>query len=601
MDKEQLSKMRHSLAHIMAQSVLKYFPEAKLTIGPDIEHGFYYDFDLGEETFSPKDLKKIEKQMRKIVNQDQKFEKYVLPVSEAKEKLKDNPYKVEMIDDLEKEGEKEIGFYKNIDQEGNVVFEDMCRGPHVDSTGQVGAFKLQKIAGAYWKGDEKNKMLQRIYALAFETKEEIDEYIEMLKEAEKRDHRVIGKDLFMIDQKVGLGLAMWKPKGAMLWKIIEDYWNKAHLDGGYELVRTPHIGGRALWETSGHWNFYNDSMYPALEVSKTLKEEQEGIAVDRPKEEYLLKPMNCPFHVMLYKGEKWSYRDLPLRWAECGTVYRYEKSGELSGLTRVRGFTQDDAHIICREDQVEEELKRVANFAKDIFDSFGFKDYKIYLSVSDPKNRDKYVGEEKDWEMAERTLEKVAKELGIEYEIEEGEAAFYGPKLDYKVKDVIGREWQLSTVQFDFNLSERFDMTYTNSESEEVRPFMIHRALFGSFERFMGLLIEHYAAAFPLWLSPEQVRILPVSEKFDDYANEVKVSLLEKGLRVKMISDGGSLPKRIRNSEKEKIPYVLVVGEKEVADKTVAVRKRKEGDLGAKPLGEFIEQAVKENAEKINE
>jgi len=405
----------------------------------------------------------------------------------------------------------------------------------------------------------------------------------------------------MIDQKVGLGLAMWKPKGAMLWKIIEDYWNKAHLDGGYELVRTPHIGGRALWETSGHWNFYNDSMYPALEVSKTLKEEQEGIAVDRPKEEYLLKPMNCPFHVMLYKGEKWSYRDLPLRWAECGTVYRYEKSGELSGLTRVRGFTQDDAHIICREDQVEEELKRVANFAKDIFDSFGFKDYKIYLSVSDPKNRDKYVGEEKDWEMAERTLEKVAKELGIEYEIEEGEAAFYGPKLDYKVKDVIGREWQLSTVQFDFNLSERFDMTYTNSESEEVRPFMIHRALFGSFERFMGLLIEHYAAAFPLWLSPEQVRILPVSEKFDDYANEVKVSLLEKGLRVKMISDGGSLPKRIRNSEKEKIPYVLVVGEKEVADKTVAVRKRKEGDLGAKPLGEFIEQAVKENAEKINE
>ena len=601
MDKEQLSKMRHSLSHIMAQAVLKYFPEAKLTIGPDIENGFYYDFDLGEKTFSPKDLKNIEKQMRKIVNQDQKFEKYSLSVSEAKEKLKDNPYKVEMINDLEKEGEKEISFYKNIDNEGNVAFEDMCRGPHVDSTGQVGAFKLQKIAGAYWKGDEKNKMLQRIYALAFDTKEEIENYIEMLQEAEKRDHRVIGKDLFLIDQKVGLGLAMWKPKGAMLWKIIEDYWNKAHLDGGYDLVRTPHIGGRALWETSGHWNFYNDSMYPALEVSKTLKESLEGVEVDRPKEEYLLKPMNCPFHVMIYKAEKWSYRDLPLRWAECGTVYRYEKSGELSGLTRVRGFTQDDAHIICRADQVEAELKRVANFAKDIFDSFGFKDYKIYLSVSDPKNREKYVGEKKDWDMAEKTLEKVAKELGIEYEIEEGEAAFYGPKLDYKVKDVIGREWQLSTVQFDFNLSERFDMTYTNSEGEEVRPFMIHRALFGSFERFMGLLIEHYAAAFPLWLSPEQVRILPVSEKFDDYANEVKVALREKGLRVKMISDGGSLPKRIRNSEKEKIPYVLVVGEKEVADKTVAVRKRKEGDLGAKPLSEFIDQAVKENAEKINE
>ena len=601
MNKEMLSKMRHSLSHIMAQAVLKYFPEAKLTIGPDIENGFYYDFDLGEKTFSPKDLKNIEKQMRKIVNQDQKFEKYSLPASEAKEKLKDNPYKVEMIEDLEKDGETEISFYKNIDQEGNIVFEDMCRGPHVDSTGQVGAFKLQKIAGAYWKGDEKNKMLQRIYALAFETKEEIVEHIEKLKEAEKRDHRVIGKDLFLIDPKVGLGLAMWKPKGALLWQVIEDYWHKVHLEGGYDLVRSPHIGGRELWETSGHWNFYNDSMYPALEVSKTLKESIEGIEVDRPKEEYLLKPMNCPFHVMLYKAEKWSYRDLPLRWAECGTVYRYEKSGELSGLTRVRGFTQDDAHIICREDQVEEELMRVADFAKNIFDSFGFKEYKIYLSVSDPKNRDKYVGEKKDWDMAEKVLEKVAKKLGIEYEIEEGEAAFYGPKLDYKVKDVIGREWQLSTVQFDFNLSERFDMTYTNSEGEEVRPFMIHRALFGSFERFMGLLIEHYAAAFPLWLSPEQVRILPVSEKFDDYASEVKIALREKGLRVKMISNGDSLPKRIRNSEKEKIPYVLVVGEKEVADKSVAVRKRKQGDLGARPLVEFIEQVVKENAEKINE
>jgi len=468
----------------------------------------------------------------------------------------------------------------------------------VESTKAVGAFKLHKVAGAYWKGDEKNKMLQRIYGLAFETREEIEDYLKMLEEAEKRDHRVIGKDLFLLDPKVGVGLPMWKPKGALLWRLIEDFWYEAHLDNGYELVKSPHIGSRELWETSGHWNFYNDSMFPVLEVSKTLQEYQEGKAVDRPKEEYLLKPMNCPFAMQVYNADKWSYRDLPLRWAECGTVYRYEKSGELSGLTRVRGFTQDDAHIICTEEQVEAELVRVANFVKFIFDSFGFKDYKIYLSVSDPKNPDKYVGNPKDWKMGEKVLEKVAKGLGIEYEIEEGEAAFYGPKLDYKVKDVLGREWQCSTIQFDFNLPERFDMTYTNSKGEEDRPFMIHRALFGSFERFMGLLIEHYAGSFPLWLSPEQVRVLPVSEKFNDYAEEVVEELKSKKIRVKMDSDGDSLPKRIRNGEKAKVPYLLVVGEKEVKDKTVAVRKRSEGDLGAKNLSEVVNQIVEENLNK---
>lgn len=601
MDKERLAKMRHSLAHIMAQAVLKYFPEAKLTIGPDIENGFYYDFDLGEGAFSPKDLKNIDKEMRKIIRQNQKFVQYSVPIAEAKTKMKNNPYKSEMILDLEKDGESEISFYKNVDEQGGVLFEDMCRGPHVDSTSEVGAFKLQKVAGAYWRGDEKNKMLQRIYGLAFEKQEELDSYLELMKEAEKRDHRVIGKDYFLIDPKVGLGLALWKPKGALLWRIIEDFWYKAHLENGYDLTRSPHIGSRALWETSGHWNFYNESMYPVLEVSKTLKESQEGVSVDRPKEEYLLKPMNCPFHVEIFKSEKWSYKDLPLRWAECGTVYRYEKSGELSGLTRVRGFTQDDAHIICQKEQVEEELKRVANFAKYIFDSFGFKEYKIYLSLGDPQQPDKYVGDREGWELAESTLEKVAQELGIEYEKEVGEAAFYGPKLDYKVKDVLGREWQCTTIQFDFNLPDRFDMTYTDSEGKEVRPYMIHRALFGSFERFLGVLIEHYAGAFPLWLSPDQIRVLPVSEKFDDYANEVTGALKKKGLRVEMISDGDSLPKRIRNAEKDKLPYILVVGEKEQQDKTVAVRKRKEGDLGAKELEKFIDQVVKENEDKVNE
>ncbi|HMB26150.1 MAG TPA: threonine--tRNA ligase [Patescibacteria group bacterium] len=595
---EWLQNMRHSLSHVLAMAVLKLFPEAKLAIGPAIENGFYYDFDLGEKAFSKKDLKKIEKEMRKIVKADYEFKQFVLPVDKAKEQLKDNPYKLEMLEELADQGEKEISFFENVDKEGNRVFVDMCRGPHVQSTGQVGAFKLHKVAGAYWRGDEKNKMLQRIYGLAFETKEEIQEYLELLKEAEKRDHRIIGKDLFLIDPKVGLGLAMWKPKGALLWKIIEDFWNKAHLENGYDLVRTPHIGSRALWETSGHWNFYNDSMYPPLEVSKSLEEEQKGETVDRPKEEYLLKPMNCPFAVQIYKSEKWSYRDLPLRWAECGTVYRYEKSGELSGLTRVRGFTQDDAHIFCTPEQVEEELARVGKFVKYIFDSFGFENYKIYLSVSDPEKGEKQVGDKKGWQLAEKTLQKVAEKLSIDYQIDKGEAAFYGPKLDYKVKDALGREWQCATIQFDFNLPERFDMTYTDSKGEEVRPYMIHRALLGSFERFIGLLIEHYKAAFPLWLSPEQIRILPVSEKFDDYGQEILEKLHQHGYRVELDNNGESLPKRIRQGEKDKIPYLLVVGEKEVDDKTVAVRQRGKGDLGAEKISDFLSKLESEIKQK---
>lgn len=594
--------MRHSLSHIMAQAVLKFYPNALLTIGPDIDKGFYYDIDLGEQTLSPGDLKKLEQEMRSIINADQKFEKFVLPVADAKEKMKSNPYKSEMIVDLEKEGETEISFYNNVDKNGTVVFTDMCRGPHLESTKQSGAFKLTKLAGAYWRGSEKNKMLQRIYGLAFETKEELENYLKLLEEAEKRDHRIIGKDLFILDPVVGLGLPLWKPKGARLWRIIEDFWYSEHLKNGYELVRSPHIGNRVLWETSGHWNFYNESMYPVLEVSKSLKEHQTGVmAEEKQKEEYLLKPMNCPFHVEIYNAEKRSYRDLPVRWAECGTVYRYEKSGELSGLTRVRGFTQDDAHIICTKEQVEEELKRVANFVKNYFNAFGFKNYKIYLSLRDPNNKTKYAGNDAGWEFTEAVLEKVAKELGIEYQKEEGEAAFYGPKLDYKIKDALGREWQCATLQFDFNLPERFNMTFVNAEGKEEQTYMLHRALMGSFERFIGLLIEHYAAAFPVWLSPEQVRVLPISEKFNEYAETVFNELKKNNLRVVLDDSSESLNKRIRNAEKAKVPYILVIGEKEMTDNSVAVRRHGKGDLGAMPVADFVDQIVREDQERVNE
>jgi len=594
---ENLEKMRHSLAHIMAQAVLKVYPETKLAIGPDIDNGFYYDFDLGDKSFIPEDLKKIEKEMKKIVANNQKFENCKLTIEEAKEKLKNNPYKLELIEELEKQGESEISFYKNIDGNGNVVFEDMCRGPHVDSTNQVGAFKLQKLAGAYWRGDEKNKMLQRIYGLAFATEEELNNYVEMLKEAEKRDHRVIGKNLFLIDRKVGQGLVCWKPKGAMLWRIIEDFWYKAHLENGYQLVRSPHIGSRELWETSGHWNFYNDSMYPVLEVSKSLKEAQEGIQVEGLKEEYLLKPMNCPFHVQIFKSEQWSYRDLPLRWAECGTVYRYEKSGELSGLTRVRGFTQDDAHIICSKEQVEEELKRVANFIKFIFDSFGFAKYKIYLSLRDPKNKDKYAGNDEGWEFTENLLEKVAKDLGIEYEKEYGEAAFYGPKLDYKVRDALGREWQCSTLQFDFNLPERFDMTFVNADGENERPYMLHRALFGSFERFIGLLIEHYTGLFPVWLSPCQIKLISVGEKHHQYVMDLADQFKKENFRVEMDMSNETVGNKIRRAEQEKVPYMLVIGDKEIESGEFQVRLKGEDEQRSLKLEQLIDE-VKQKIEK---
>jgi len=587
--------MRHSTAHVLAAAVLEMFPEAKFGIGPAVENGFYYDFEL-PRTLIPEDLEILEGKMKAIIKANYKFEQAEISIAEAKkdfEKL-EQVYKLELIDDLKNDGNKKVSVYKA----GSFV--DLCSGPHLDSTGEIDpeALKLNRISGAYWKSDEKNKQLQRIYGVVFESKKELENYLNQMAEAEKRDHRKLGKelDLFLIDPNVGMGLAMWQPKGALIWRIMEDFWYQEHLKNGYELVRTPHIGSRKLWETSGHWGFYNESMYPPLEVGQTLKDSQEG-KKSKVKEEYLLKPMNCPFHVVIYNSQPKSYRDLPIRWAECGTVYRYEKSGELSGLTRVRGFTQDDAHIFCRKEQVKDELKKVNDFIIHILNIFGFKEFNVYLSLRDPNNKTKYAGNDEGWDFTQKVLEEVANEQGLNYTKEEGEAAFYGPKLDYKIKDCLGREWQCSTLQFDFNLPERFDMNFVNEKGEKERPYVLHRALFGSFERFLGVLIENYAGAFPTWLSPVQAIIIPVSEKFNDYGEKVIEKMKEKNIRVELDNSDESLGKRIREAEKQKIPYILVVGEKESADKLVAVRSRDKKQEVLK-LEEFIEKIEEEIKEK---
>lgn len=590
---EKLAITRHSLAHLLAAAVLDMFPEAKFGVGPAIENGFYYDFDL-PRTLIPEDLPLLEKKMRELIKANLPFEKETLPHALALEKFQaaGQTYKTEILK-TEAENEKEVKIYRTGE------FVDLCKGPHLDSSGEIDpqAFKLEKIAGAYWRGNEKNPMLQRIYGLAFENAAELRDYEEQMREAEKRDHRKIGKELnyFLIDPQVGAGLVMWQPKGAMLWRTIEDFWYSEHLQNGYELVRTPHIGSRALWETSGHWNFYNDSMYSPIEVGLSLEETQQGKKA-ASKEEYLLKPMNCPFHVSLYNAQSHSYRELPFRWAECGTVYRYEKSGELSGLTRVRGFTQDDAHIICRQDQVEEELKKVVRFIKHIFKSFGFEDYKVYLSLRDSEDKGHYAGSDEGWKFAESLLKKVAEDEKLDFTAETGEAAFYGPKLDYKIKDCMGREWQCSTLQFDFNLPERFDMTYINDRGEKERPFMLHRALFGSFERFIGVLLEHYAGALPLWLSPVQVMILPVSgEKHSDYAKKVQECLQAADIRTEIDFSDESIGKKVRTAEKAKIPYMLVLGDKEKEAGGVALRARGSRDITAletKQLVEKLKEAI---------
>ncbi|HOF44881.1 MAG TPA: threonine--tRNA ligase [Candidatus Pacearchaeota archaeon] len=575
----ELENIKHSLSHILASAVKSLYKDVKFGIGPAIENGFYYDMEID---LKDDDLKKIEDKMKEIIKSDIPFEQKIITKDEAREIFKDQPYKLELIDEIEEEN---VSIYILGD------FIDLCKGPHIKSTKEIniGSFKLDKLAGAYWRGSEKNKMLTRVYGLAFESKEKLDNYIKLMEEAEKRDHRKLGRDLdlFHTEEEVGIGLVLWHPKGAIIWRLIEDFWYKKHLENGYELVRTPHIGNRKLWERSGHWGYYSDSMYPPLEVSQSLKENQNKEEI-KDSEQFLLKPMNCPFHVCIYNNSPKSYRDLPIRWAETGTVYRFEKKGELSGLTRVRGFTQDDAHIICRKDQVEEELKKVIDFILFIYQSFGFSidSVKVYLSLRDENDKMKYAGTDEGWNFSESILRKVATEKNLDFVEEKGEAAFYGPKLDFKIKDVLGREWQCSTLQFDFNLTERFNMTFKNANGEEERPFMLHRALFGSFERFIGLLLEHYAGALPFWLSPIQIKIIPVSENHIDYAMEIKEKLKE--YRIEIDKNNDTIGKKIRNGEMEKVPYLLVVGDREKESNTVSVRQRGKIDLGVMSIEEFL-------------
>jgi len=593
MSEQNLEMLRHSLAHVLAAAIKELYPEVKLAIGPAIENGFYYDIDFGETKISDTDFPAIEKKMAYLMKQNLRFERSEFSVDEAiaKAKAEDQPYKQELIEDLKASGETGVSFYA-LKQGDKVLFEDLCKGPHIENTNKVkaGSFKLTKLAGAYWRGDEKNRMLTRIYAVAFAAKEELDEYLRLLEEAEKRDHRKVGRelDLYHIDDVVGMGLPLWHPKGAMLWRLIEDFWYQEHLKNGYELVRTPHVGNKSLWEQSGHWGFYNESMYPPLEVGQTLKESQDKESV-KESEQYLLKPMNCPFHIRIYKNQPHSYRELPFRWAECGTVYRYEKKGQLSGLTRVRGFTQDDAHIICRTDQVEEELKQVVDFILFIYKSFGFKieDINVYLSVRDPEN-DKYAGTDEGWALTESVLEKVAREKKLNISKDVGGAVFYGPKLDFKIKDALGREWQCSTLQFDFNLPERFDMTFVNNKGEQERPYMLHRALFGSYERFIGLLIEHYAGAFPVWLSPVQVKLVSVGESHIDHCYALAKELRQSGIRVEIDDSSETVGNKTRKAVAEKVPYILVIGDQEMASDKLAIRDRGSRETRELSKAEFI-------------
>ena len=573
-----LYKVRHSAAHIMAQAVMEMFPpgEAKIAIGPPIENGFYYDFDL-PRSLTPEDLEAIEKRMREIVAEDHPFVRKEVSADEARAQFKDQPYKLELIDGLEKGGFDEYG---NPLQEKPVIsfyvdgpFVDLCRGPHVESTGKVNpaAFKLLNITGAYWRGDEKNKQLQRVYGTAWATGDELEQYLWRLEEAKKRDHRRLGKelDLFSVSDDVGPGLILWHPKGAMIRVVAEDFSRQAHLENGYEWVFSPHIGRAHLWETSGHLDFYKEYMYAPMDI--------EG-------EAYYAKPMNCPFHIQIYKSHIRSYRDLPKRYAEYGTVYRYERSGVLHGLTRVRGFTQDDAHIFCRPDQIEDEISRALEFSLFILRSFGLSDFIAYLAT----RPEKYVGDPADWDRATEALRRAVEAHAISYELDEGGGAFYGPKIDLKVNDALGREWQLSTIQFDFNLPVRFDLAYVGEDGQPHRPYMVHRALLGSMERFFGVLIEHFAGAFPVWLSPVQAQIIPIADRHAAYAREVEQKLKAAGIRAKVDDSNERMQAKIRNAQLQKIPYMLIVGDKEQEVGAVAVRLRSGEDLKARPVDEFV-------------
>lgn len=553
----------HSTSHIMASAVVRLFPETKVTIGPAIERGFYYDFDR-DTPFSTHDLERIEQEMQKIVKEKSRFSREELSSSEARQRFsgsKDS-YKIEILDDLEDE---EVSLYTHSD------FTDLCRGPHVPTTGHIKAFKLLSVAGAYWRGSEKNKMLQRIYGVSFPKRKMLDEHIEFLEEAKRRDHRVLGTqlDLYSINESVGAGLVLWHPKGAFIRHQFERFWYDEHFKNGYELVNSPHIAHLDLWRTSGHLDFYNEDMYPPLEMESN---------------QFQLKPMNCPFHIMIYKSRLRSYRDLPIRWAEIGTVYRHERSGVLHGLMRVRGLTQDDAHVFCSEEQMPGEIRKVVEFSLFMLRSFGFEKFKIYLSTKPEKS----VGEPQRWEAATNSLRQTLEDLSIDYEVDEGGGAFYGPKIDINLEDNLGRLWQCSTIQFDFNLPERFGISYIESDGKQHTPYMIHRALYGSLERFFGTLIEFYGGYFPLWLAPEQVRVLPISERHSAYAQSVASELKQAGIRCTVDDRSEKIGYRIREAENEKITYMLVLGDKESDSSTISVREHIVGDLGQSNIEDFV-------------
>ena len=585
-EESHLYKIRHSAAHIMAQAVLEMFPDGKITIGPPIEKGFYYDFDL-PRNLTPDDLEQIEKRMRKIIDGKYEFKKTVISADEAKEIFADQPYKLELIEGLEKGGLDEYGNplleRPEISIYQHDTFVDLCRGPHVETTKEINpaAFKLMNVAGAYWRGDEKNKMLQRIYGTAWETSQQLEEYLWKLEEAKKRDHRKLGKDLdlFSVSDDVGPGLILWHPKGAMIRVLVEDFSRNSHLENGYEWVFSPHIGRADLWHTSGHLDFYKENMYAPMDIDG---------------EEYYAKPMNCPFHIQIFKSHLRSYRDLPRRYAEYGTVYRYERSGVLHGLTRVRGFTQDDAHIFCRPDQVEDEINRALEFSLYVVRSMGLKDFKAYLSTIP----EKYVGDPADWDKATEALRRAIDAHQIPYEVDEGGGAFYGPKIDLKVMDALEREWQLSTIQFDFNLPERFGLEFIGEDGQPHRPYMVHRALLGSMERFFGVLIEHFAGAFPVWMSPVQAVIIPIADRHLEYADEVAKKIRAEGLRVEVDQRPERMNAKIRDAQNQKVPYMLVVGDKEAEAGAVALRLRSGENPGPMPLADFIARAKKDVADK---
>ena len=562
-------RLRHSAAHVMADAVLKLFPEAKMGIGPPTQDGFYYDFEVSRP-FTPEDLAQIEALMREAVAGAFPFERAELSRREAQEMFAAQPYKLELIDGLDDAAVLSIYRHNG--------FTDLCQGPHVASTAEIPALRLLSVAGAYWRGDETRPMLQRIYGTAFESEAELDAHLARLAEAERRDHRALGRQLglYTIHDEIGPGLVVWHPKGGRIRSIIEDYWKDLHYRRGYEVVYSPHIGRAALWQTSGHLDFYRESMYSAVEVDE---------------QEYYLKPMNCPFHITVYRSALRSYRELPLRFAELGTVYRYERSGVLHGLMRVRGFTQDDAHIFCRPEQVEDEVGGVLELTFELLDAFGFSDYNVALST----RPEKYVGDPAMWQHATNSLQGALESRGLPFTIDEGGGAFYGPKIDINITDALGRAWQCTTVQFDFNLPDRFDLTYQDAEGGRSRPYMVHRAILGSMERFLGVLIEHYGGAFPAWLAPVQAIIIPIADRHGEYAAEVLAALRQANLRAEVDSRNERMNQKIRAAQLQKIPYMLVVGDREAADNAVSVRRRDGANLGAMPTPDFAVMLTAEN------